>query len=237
MVKAVQAADLVDALKTPGPITVFAPTDEAFSRLPSETIHSLLQPENRDQLKKVLTFHVLPGKIRSSDLVTMCSSGTLNGNNIQVSLIVNEARISKADIECSNGIIHGIDRVMLPSENNPPSYPNLNIPAVAKAAGQFSTLLAAVQAAGLADALNGDGPFTVFAPTDKAFAALPKNTLQHLLTPAGKSQLQKILTYHVVTGEITRENAHRLHTSGSLNGSDLHFSNQDGHFMVEMPSW
>lgn len=233
LVKVVQAADLVHALKAPGPITVFAPTDEAFSRLPSETIHSLLQPENRDQLKKILTFHVLPGKIRSSDLVSTGSAVTLNGKNLQLSLIVNEARITKADIECSNGIIHVIDRVMLPSENNTVSYPKTNILGVAKAAGQFSTLLAAVQAAGLEGALNGEGPFTVFAPTDKAFAALPKSTLEHLLTPEGKSQLQKILTYHVAAGEITRENANRMQAAGTLSGSDLHFSSQGDHFMVE----
>ena len=122
----------------------------------------------------------------------------------------------KTDIECSNGIIHVIDSVILPSTDL--------IPSVAVKAGTFKTLVAALQAAGLVDALSGEGPFTVFAPTDEAFAKLPKGTVESLLKPENKDQLVSILTYHVVPGRIYSDQAVAAGSAKTLQGSKVSIS-------------
>ncbi|WP_374730399.1 fasciclin domain-containing protein [Salinarimonas sp.] len=120
LVAAVQAAELVDTLKGEGPFTVFAPTDEAFAALPEGTVESLLQPENRDQLVAVLTYHVLPGKVMSTDIAGQeVSPETVQGQTLTVdatgdSVMVNDATVVQADIEASNGVIHVIDMVLIP---------------------------------------------------------------------------------------------------------------------------
>ena len=119
LVAAVQAAGLVDALKADGPLTVFAPTDEAFAKLPEGTVESLLQPENIDQLKAVLTYHVVSGKVMSTDLSDGASASTLQGSDIGIKIAdgtvsVNNATVTSADIKTSNGVIHVIDTVLLP---------------------------------------------------------------------------------------------------------------------------
>lgn len=118
---ALQAAELVDALKGEGPFTVFAPTDKAFAKLPAGTIESLLKPENRDQLVSVLKYHVVPGRILSYDAVAAKSAGTLQGDDIRVSVSnnqvkINEANVVKPDVVTSNGVIHIIDSVLLPAQ-------------------------------------------------------------------------------------------------------------------------
>jgi uncharacterized surface protein with fasciclin (FAS1) repeats len=119
LVAAVQAAGLVDVLKGEGPFTVFAPTDEAFAALPEGTVESLLQPENRDQLVSILTYHVVPGRVPSSDVVNLSEAKTVQGQNVSIAVengqvMIDEATVVTADIETSNGIIHVIDRVILP---------------------------------------------------------------------------------------------------------------------------
>ena len=118
LVAAVQAAGLVDTLKGEGPFTVFAPTDEAFAALPEGTVDSLLLPENRDQLVAILTYHVVPGKVMSSDLTDDMTAATVQGSDIMIDLdngvMVEEANVVTADIETSNGVIHVIDQVILP---------------------------------------------------------------------------------------------------------------------------
>ena len=118
LVAAVQAADLVDTLKGDGPFTVFAPTDEAFAALPEGTIESLLLPENKDQLVAILTYHVVPGKVMSTDLSDDMEAATVQGSNVTIDLdngvMVEEASVVSADIETSNGVIHVIDKVILP---------------------------------------------------------------------------------------------------------------------------
>lgn len=115
---ALTAADLIDTLKGEGPFTVFAPTDAAFAALPEGTVETLLQPENRDQLVKILIYHVVPGKVMSSDLVDGMKATTVVGEDITVSLTdgvsINKAAVVTADIETSNGVIHVIDSVILP---------------------------------------------------------------------------------------------------------------------------
>lgn len=117
---ALDAAGLVGTLKGEGPFTVFAPTDAAFAKLPEGTIDNLLQPENRDQLVAILTYHVVPGKVAAADVVTLSSATTVNGADVAIKIIdgsvrIDEATVVKTDIEASNGIIHVVDSVILPN--------------------------------------------------------------------------------------------------------------------------
>ena len=120
LVAAVTAADLAETLKSEGPFTVFAPTDEAFAALPEGTVETLLKPENKDQLVAVLTYHVVPGKVMSTDLSDDMAAKTVQGSEIMIDLDdgvkINEASVVTADIETSNGVIHVIDAVILPPE-------------------------------------------------------------------------------------------------------------------------
>ncbi|MGF1593524.1 MAG: fasciclin domain-containing protein [Kiloniellaceae bacterium] len=120
LVAAVQAAGLVETLKGEGPFTVFAPTDEAFAKLPAGTVEDLLKPENRDQLVAILTYHVVPGKVMSSDIAgKKLEAGTVQGSDLSIDAMgsrvaVDNAMVIQADVEASNGVIHVIDTVVLP---------------------------------------------------------------------------------------------------------------------------
>lgn len=222
---ALQAADLVDALKSEGPFTVFAPTDDAFAKLPEGTVETLLKPENKDQLVAVLTYHVVAGKVPAAEVVNLTGATTLNGQQVDIKtadggVTVDGANVVKTDIECSNGIIHVIDSVILPASDN--------IPTTAEKAGSFNTLLAAVGAAGLGEALSGEGPFTVFAPTDDAFAALPEGTVETLLKPENKEQLVSILKYHVVPGRVYSTDALKAKKAETLQGDEIQIAVVDG---------
>jgi uncharacterized surface protein with fasciclin (FAS1) repeats len=119
LVAAVKAAGLVDTLSGPGPFTVLAPTDDAFAKVPSATLDSLLKPEGKEQLVKILTYHVIPGKVLSSQVVKLTSAKTVEGQDVAIDasngVKINNATVVKADIECDNGVIHVIDTVLLPS--------------------------------------------------------------------------------------------------------------------------
>ena len=119
LAKALDAAGLLGTLKSKGPFTVFAPTDEAFAKLPAGTLDDLLKPENKDKLVSILTYHVVPGKVMSSQVAGMNSARTVNGKSLNISteggaVMVDNAKVIKADIVCSNGVIHVIDSVLLP---------------------------------------------------------------------------------------------------------------------------
>ncbi len=119
LVAAVKAGDLVDVLKGDGPFTVFAPTNEAFAKLPAGTVENLLKPENKDQLVKVLTYHVVAGNVKSSDLKNGQEVETVQGQKIKIMLkdgkaMINNAQVTTADIEATNGVVHVIDTVILP---------------------------------------------------------------------------------------------------------------------------
>jgi uncharacterized surface protein with fasciclin (FAS1) repeats len=119
LVAAVKAAGLVDTLKRKGPLTVFAPTDEAFAKLPDGTVENLLKPENKDKLKAVLTYHVVPGRVTASEVVSLSSAPTVNGRSLRIDardgkVTVDNARIVQTDIMATNGVIHVIDSVILP---------------------------------------------------------------------------------------------------------------------------
>ena len=119
LVAAVQAAELVETLKSKGPFTVFAPTDEAFSKLDKATLESLLKPENKDQLVAILTYHVVAGKVMSTDITGNMEPATVNGSTINITLnngkvMINDATVITADVDTDNGVIHVIDKVLIP---------------------------------------------------------------------------------------------------------------------------
>ncbi|MHC4758319.1 MAG: fasciclin domain-containing protein [Planctomycetota bacterium] len=119
LVTAIKAADLVQTLKGKGPFTVFAPTDEAFGKLPDGTVEDLLKPQNKQKLASILTYHVVAGKVMAADVVKISSAKTVNGQSLTVkvqgsAVMVDNAKVIKTDIQCSNGVIHVIDEVVLP---------------------------------------------------------------------------------------------------------------------------
>jgi uncharacterized surface protein with fasciclin (FAS1) repeats len=119
LVAAVQAAGLAETLKGEGPFTVFAPTDDAFAKLPEGTLNDLLKPENKDKLTAILTYHVVSGKVMAKDVMMMKEAKTVNGQSVMVSMqaetvMIDNAKVVQADVECSNGVIHVIDTVILP---------------------------------------------------------------------------------------------------------------------------
>jgi uncharacterized surface protein with fasciclin (FAS1) repeats len=226
---ALQAADLVDALKAKGPYTVFAPTDEAFAKLPKGTVETLLKPENKQKLIDTLAYHVVKGKVLAGDVVKLSGATSLNGQQIDIKVVdgkvsVDKATVLKADIACSNGVIHVVDQVLLPATDN--------IPTTAAKAERFTTLLAAAKAAGLVEALSAEGPLTVFAPTDEAFAKLPAGTVETLLKPENKAKLVSILTYHVVPGRVYSTAALAAGKAKTLQGQSVSIAVKNGSAMV-----
>jgi len=120
LAKALQAAGLVDTLKGSGPFTVFAPTDAAFAKLPAGTVDSLLKPENKEKLKSILTYHVVPGSVKAAQVVKMTDAKTVNGDTVMFkaqnnAVKVDEANVVKADVVASNGVIHVVDTVLMPN--------------------------------------------------------------------------------------------------------------------------
>jgi transforming growth factor-beta-induced protein len=225
---ALTKADLVDALQGDGPFTVFAPTDEAFAKLPKGTLEDLLKPENKAKLQAILKYHVVSGSRMASDVVNAKGLTTLEGQRADISLMGNAAmidgaKIVKTDIKASNGVIHVIDSVILPASDN--------IVTTAANAKQFNTLLAAAKAAGLAEVLANDGPFTVFAPTDEAFAALG-DTVQELLKPANREKLASILKYHVVAGRVYSDQAIGAGRADTLQGGQVKVTHKGSDVMI-----
>jgi transforming growth factor-beta-induced protein len=229
LVAAVTAAGLVDTLKGAGPFTVFAPTDEAFAKIPKATLDGLLA--DKKALTDVLTYHVVAGKVLAADVVKLNgqSAKTVNGASVAIAVaggkvtLNGNVNVVLTDVLTSNGVIHVIDAVLLPPAAAPaasaaPAAVKGNIVDVAVADGRFKTLAAALGAAGLVDTLKGAGPFTVLAPTDAAFNILPKETITALLKPENKKLLTDILTYHVIPGKITAADIVKKHDYVTVNG-------------------
>jgi transforming growth factor-beta-induced protein len=219
---ALQAAGLVDTLKGEGPFTVFAPTDEAFAKLDKALLESLLKPENKDKLTAILTYHVVPGKVTAADVAKLTEAETVQGEEITIKtdaggVMINDAKVITADVATSNGVIHIIDSVIMP-----PSMAT-ELTALDKIAttGLFETLATAINAAGLSDTLKGEGPFTIFAPTNEAFAKLDKALLESLLKPENKEKLAAILTYHVVPGKVTAADVAKLASAKTAQGEEI----------------
>jgi len=230
LVAAVVAGDLAETLSSPGPFTVFAPTNEAFGALPEGTLDSLLKPENKDQLVDILTYHVLPAQVLSTDLKFFQSVTTVEGKNVHVvrtnkgvyvgPSIKELKSVVGADNLASNGVAHIIDGVLLPPTSAlADSKPN--IVELAQSVDDLSTLVAAVVAGDLAETLSSPGPFTVFAPTNEAFGALPAGTLETLLKPENKDQLVDILTYHVLPAQVLSTDLKPKQVVKTVEGKEL----------------
>ena len=224
LVAAVTAAGLVDTLNGTGPFTVFAPTNDAFAALPPGVVDYLLA--NIPVLTEVLTYHVVSGKAMAADLSDGDTLTTLQGEDLVVSIdgtvMINDATVVIPDVEASNGVIHVIDKVLIPSGV-------LDIVDTAINAGSFTTLVAALQATGLDAALKTEGPFTVFAPTDDAFNALEASNpgiLSFLLGNTDK--LAEILKYHVVSGKLMSGDVVTQGSLLTLQGSYLNVMTNDG---------
>lgn len=242
LVTAVQAAELVDALKGEGPFTVFAPTDEAFAAIPAETLNALLADPKGD-LTQILLYHVLSGAVMAESVTDGLEAETLQGSPVKFSIVdgqpmINDAKIVTTDIAATNGVIHVIDAVIMPTAEEAAAEGDMaaeaelkDIVDTAVAAGSFNTLVTAVQAAELVDALKGEGPFTVFAPTDEAFAAIPAETLNALLADP-KGDLSQILLYHVLSGAVMAESVTDGLEAETLQGGMVKFSIVDGQPMI-----
>jgi uncharacterized surface protein with fasciclin (FAS1) repeats len=234
LVAALQQAELVDTLSGEGPFTVFAPTDDAFAALPEGTLDSLFA--DIPALQSVLTYHVVPGKVMAADVVNLDSANTVQGEPISISVqdgtvMVNDAQVIITDIEGSNGVIHVIDAVILPPSMTAAGEEMMDdammedkpdIVDIAVNDGRFSTLVTALQQANLVDTLKGEGPFTVFAPTDEAFAALPDGTLDSLL--ADIPALTDVLLYHVVPGKVMAADVVNLNSANTVLGQPVNIS-------------
>lgn len=220
-------AGLVDTLANGGPFTVFAPTDAAFAKVPQATLDALAA--NPALLKAVLLYHVVSGTVTAADVIKLNSAKTLEGRKVKISVnggsvYINQAKVTTPDVMATNGVIHIIDSVLIPKAVEK------NIVKTAAGAGQFKTLVSLVQKAGLAGALSGKGPFTVFAPTDAAFAKVPKTTLASLAKD--KSKLRAVLLYHVLKGEVTAAKAMKLSSAKTLNGKSLMIRLKGGKVIV-----
>jgi len=205
LVGALQAANLVDTLNGEGPFTVFAPTNDAFNALDAIP--------GGDALTEVLLYHVAAGKFTAADLIDGQTVTTVQGDEVSIEMIDGEVflngniKVSIADIEASNGIVHVIDGVLLPPADLQ------SIVEIAVATPELSTLVGALQVADLVDTLNGEGPFTVFAPTNDAFDALDA-------IPQGEA-LTEVLLYHVAAGKFTAADLIASQTVTTVQGDEV----------------
>ncbi len=253
LVTAVKAAGLVDTLNGEGPFTIFAPTNDAFAAIPPADLEAVLA--DKELLTSILTLHVVGGSSMSAaDLGAAKTAATVNGEELTFGAdgtTVNGANVVCSDVMTANATVHIIDAVLMPKAAAPAPAAMLNpsgpacssVPA--DGAGSFagmaqdpaataasnnpvlSTLVTAVKAAGLVDTLNGEGPFTIFAPTNDAFAAIPPADLEAVL--ADKAMLTSILTLHVVAGEkLSSADLMKMGKATTVNGADLTFDDDDG---------
>jgi len=198
LITALKAAKFDTTLAGTGPFTLFAPTNAAFTAYGKAKLDNLLLTANAHKLKNVLNYHVVSGKKGKKDLKDGEKIKTVQTQEVEVKIAtdkavtVNGAKVSRADVEATNGVIHFIDKVLIPSD----------IVQLAQATTSLKKLVEALTAADLVTTLKGNGPFTVLAPTDAAFTALASGELTRLLKPANKVELVGILKYHVVGSSI-----------------------------------
>ncbi len=221
LVAALTQADLVTTLQGDGPFTVFAPTDQAFIDAGIDLTTFDTDEENAT-LVDILTYHVVSGKVMSTDLTDGMEASALNQDTLTFSVSatevkVNDAVVTTADVESSNGVIHVIDKVLMPPADL------VDIPATAQSTGVHTALVAALSQANLVATLQGTGPFTVFAPTDQAFtdAGIDLTTFD---TDEENATLVDILTYHVVSGTVVSSDLTDGMEAAALNQDTLTFS-------------
>ena len=234
LVAALQKAELVDALQGEGPFTVFAPTDAAFENLLAMLSISAEDLLAQPQLADVLLYHVVAGSVMSGDLQNGMTAETLGGQMITVDLSegvkINTSAVITADIKASNGVIHVIDTVLIPETFQLASAtaPLPSIVDIAVSNPDFSILVAALAKAELVEALQAEGPFTAFAPTNAAFEALLGElgiTAEELL---GQPQLADVLLYHVVSGAVLSTDLQNGMTAETLGGQSITVDLTDG---------
>jgi uncharacterized surface protein with fasciclin (FAS1) repeats len=237
LVTPLTATGLDETLRGDGPFTVFAPTDDAFNALPDGTIEALL--DDTDTLSNILLYHVVGGRVMAADVVNLDSAETVLGEPVDISVdgstvMVNDAQVIITDIEASNGVIHVIDSVLLPpsaeESDSMSEATQQHIVDIASQDGRFEMLVAALTATGLDETLRGDSPFTVFAPTDDAFNALPEGTVEGLLNdiPA----LTDILLYHVVSGKVMAADVVNLDSAETVLGEPIEINASGNTVMV-----
>ena len=231
---ALETARLTEALQGEGPFTVFAPTDAAFENLLSALSISAEDLLAQPQLADVLLYHVVAGSVMSGDLQNGMTAETLGGQMITVDLSegvkINTSSVITADIKASNGVIHVIDTVLIPETFQLASAtaPLPSIVDIAVSNPDFSILVAALAKAELVEALQAEGPFTVFAPTNAAFEALLGElgiTAEELL---GQPQLADVLLYHVVSGAVLSTDLQNGMTAETLGGQSITVDLTDG---------
>ena len=224
LVNAVLQAELLLTLEGPGPFTLFAPTDQAFAEAGID-LAALDNPQGKATLQDILLYHVISEEIPSTNVTECMTAAAANGQPVAFSLdngvMINDANITVTDVIASNGYIHVIDKVLTPTDN-----PN-DIPRTAQCTGIHDALVAGVVQAELLETLQGPGPFTIFAPTDQAFADAGID-LGALDNPSGKQTLSDILLYHVVSGEVPSSNVTECMTATAANGQTLSFTVGDG---------
>ena len=225
LVAALSHADLVSALQGEGPFTVFAPTDDAFAAAGID-LSTFDTDEENATLTDILLYHVVSGSVASADVTDGMSAEALNGDSLDFtvsdgSVMVNDATVTIADVMASNGVIHVIDKVLMPPADL------VDIPTVAQGTGIHTALVAAVVQAELLTTLQGEGPFTVFAPTDDAFTAAGID-LAALDNEEGKAALTDILLYHVYSGSVAAADVTDGMTATMVNGDDATFTVGDG---------
>ncbi len=234
LVAALQKADLVSALQADGPFTVFAPTNAAFEKLLASlgiTADDLL---NHPQLKEVLLYHVVSGQVLSSDLQNGMMPATLTGETIKVDLTsgvkINASAVTTADVMATNGVIHIIDTVLVPSTFVLSAEPEVpaTVVDVALSNPDFSMLVSLLQKADLVGALQGEGPFTVFAPTNAAFDKLLAALNISASDLMNQPDLAKVLLYHVVSGKVLSTDLSDGLEAPTLNGESLAFDLSSG---------
>jgi len=241
LVDALIAGGLVDTLSGPGPFTVFAPIDQAFGALGDNILDYVFNPDNKKALDTVLTYHVVSGavtsgQIKDGQVIPTVDAGQsvtahVNGGNVEI----NNARVIKANIMATNGVIHIVDHVLVPGNFN---YPKDDIPTTASGVAALSTLVTALKAGNLVNALaQPNGPFTVFAPTNTAFNNLPAGVLAYLL--AHPQELDQVLAYHVVDrrgdrgrGRLYADEIKNFEEAFTLEGSPLVFIVGGGKVLV-----
>lgn len=211
-------------------VTIFAPTDDAFAKLPSETVEFLVSEEGKSTLQSILAYHIGPGELRSSDLLNTRSISTLNGQTLDVQtsqgLSISGSNFELVDAPFDGGIVHVIDSVLIPQSKS--------VLELAAQTDELSTLAAAIGAAGIGDQLGiENGPWTVFAPLNSAFASLPKGTVEDLLKPANRAQLIDVLGLHVIPGRISSSELLTNKRARTYFGNPVEFSLKNGKIQVQ----
>ncbi|MDB2362661.1 fasciclin domain-containing protein, partial [Flavobacteriales bacterium] len=229
---AIIAAGLANTLSGDGSFTVFAPSDEVFAALPDGALDLILA--NTELLTNLLLGHVHEGELYSADLtdglnVTMMNEGDLTVSNDGMTIMIDDAIIFQEDLPATNGVVHVIDNI-LPSTVIDPD--TLTVMSIIEASPEHTTLEAAINAAELAETLSGEGPFTVFAPTDDAFALLPAGTVEGLL--ADIPALTEILLHHVVGATALSTDFNDGDVLTTLNTTELTVSVDDGTYIIDM---